>query len=205
LATQSLALVRASGAMQTLITGARDATVCSLLDACGAQGAISWMFMPKSFSGALTAIGPATLPPKAFRVALGIEPGRTDRRIAVLGSADWEERGMMRESISQAGATCSDMTSAGAGFVELNIVARSLHASYGAETDGRTRCPGPELDQLGSATLSGAIPLARTARRFALHLAGHATRRDDGYDVRQSGSLTLTLRRGRLTQRTERY
>ena len=205
LVTESLTVVHASGMMQTLITGTRDGTVCSLLDSCGAQGTISWPFVPKSASGQLYATGPATLPLKAYRIALGIEPGRADRRIGVFGGVDWDEGGRVHESISQAGASCNDTTPAVNGGVELSIVAGALRASYGTSTDGRTRCPGPELNQSGSTPLSGTMALKRTHGQFSLHLAGRASHTDDGYELRQSGSLTLTLRRGRITQRIESY
>ena len=87
----------------------------------------------------------------------------------------------------------------------LSVVAGALRASYGTSTDGRTRCPGPELNQSGSTPLSGTIALKRTDGQFSLHLAGRASQTDDGYELRQSGSLTLTLRRGRLTQRIDSF
>ena len=75
----------------------------------------------------------------------------------------------------------------------------------------RTRCPGPALgpsaDPFTSGPLtsgslaSGAIPRRELYRRqFSLVLRGARSFGDDGYLGRVSGSLALTLRRGRLRQ-----
>ncbi len=203
--SESLTIVRGSGSMSALIAGAQDMNVCSLLDSCGARGEITWKIAPSHIKGDIWASGPASLPLKAYRVALGLLPGRPDRHIFVLGDLGWSDHQTLHESLTQAGAVCNDSAPVAGGSVQLAVAGGALHASYAADTDGRTRCPGPVLDASLDPQLAGTIALSRVRRQFLVHLGGGSSVADDGYTARQSGSLTLTLRRGRVTQRIERY
>ena len=50
----------------------------------------------------------------------------------------------VHESITQAGAVCNDSVPVGGSSAFLAVARGALHVSYGTDTDGRTRCPGPE-------------------------------------------------------------
>lgn len=203
--SQSLAVVHGSGSMTAVIAGVADLRVCSLLDSCGARGEITWKITPSFTTGQMWAAGPARLPLKAFRVALGLAPGPRDPRIFAVGGVDLTDHEPLHESLTQAGAVCTDSVPVGGSSAFLAVARGALHVSYGADTDGRTRCPGPRIDPSRDPELAGTIALSRARRQFSVHLGGARSMTDDGYTAHQSGSLTLTLRRGRITQRIDSF
>jgi hypothetical protein len=81
---------------------------------------------------------------------------------------------------------------------------RRLAASLYSAGSLRGACPGPFLGGLtyGATLATGSLPVsALGTRTVTLRLHAGRSLSDDGYTIRTSGTLTVTLRRGAITQR----
>ncbi len=205
--TEPLTLVKASGALKAQVQGAANPGICVLLDSCGLRGTITVPRPPLS-RGALIAYGPARRPYRDFLAALGLSRRGNAAGILVAGSVRWQNGGRFEEDLVQ-GGECRDSGSLGAGGIVLATTKKLTRASYYASDSLRTRCPGPGLGGAGGSgggiLAAGATPLRDLARRqFSIAVPGTGTLSDDGYTERLTGSLSLTFRRGRVSQRTFR-
>ena len=198
--SEPLSLVRSTGALSLAIRGAANPDVCSVLDSCGARGTITLKPQPVSPQGALEAIGSARLPYRDFLAALGLSRRGRVRGIVVNGFLVWDRGGTLSSSLTQ-NSQCSWTGPLGPGVVLLSPSRGVLSARYLGLGALEHRCPGPEIGSNADAIGSGTASLhARLTSPLTLRLRTVGTFSDDGYTGRGSGSLSLTLKRGRLHQ-----
>jgi hypothetical protein len=198
--TERLSVGQVRGGVTESFRGTSDTDVCALLDSCGASGTIALRPTPRAPEASLYAIGSAKLPYSDFLVALGLRRGPLAKGIHLYGQVDWTDAGTAREQFSQSGL-CSDATRLQQGSVSIEARGGSLTASYAPGSVVDTRCPRPSTPRQYVSVLSGAAPLSRLAGgTFTLRLRRGSAITDDGYSGRTSGDLSITLRRGRVTQ-----
>jgi hypothetical protein len=198
--TEHLSRVGVRGNVTASFQGSSDADLCSLLDSCGLVGTTTLDPISRSPQGYLYASGPATLPYRAFLVALGLRRGSPPAAIRMGGGVSWEDDGSAHEQLT-APNRCSDVARLGAGFATIDSRRTRLLLSYNPAEPPTTECPGPNVAALGSGLLSGSMPRTTlSSRPFTLVLRRGSSLRDDGYTGSVRGSLRLTLRRGRVTQ-----
>jgi hypothetical protein len=198
--TERLSLVQVRGGMTESFAGSSDTDVCTLLDSCGASGAITLRPIPHAPVASLYAIGPAKLPYRDFLVALGLRRGALAKGIDLYGAVDWTDKGAAREQFSQSGL-CADAAPLHEGSASIEVRGSSLIASYAPGGAVDTRCPGPTTPGQYQPLLSGEVPRSRlSGRTFTLTMSRGTAITDDGYSGRTEGDLSVTLRRGRLSQ-----
>jgi hypothetical protein len=203
LVTAPLTLVKASGSISAQLRGTADRDVCVLLDSCGTQGTITVHPQPQRGQGQLTAYGPARLPYRDFLAALGLGRHANANGIVVQGVISWDSGGILQTDIAQ-GGECKDSTPLGFGAVYFGARRGQVTAQYAPRGSARARCPGPRLFAVRGAgyLADGTFPTRDLGRgEFSIPLRPDATFSDDGYAGHLAGSLSLTIRRGRFTQR----
>ncbi len=194
---EHLQLVSVTGSEQVSVTGSSDPTVCRQLDSCGLSGTMSWTPVPTAVDAYLQVSAPATRSYRQLLAALHGKPGPI-KHPSIFGQITWTDRGSARATTMQAGATCTDTAPLRGANLALLTGSAGAIAGYAPSGSLRTRCPGPELDHAGAV---GPFPLALLSKpTFTLQLARARSFTDDGYSVRQSGGVSLTLRRGRVEQ-----
>jgi hypothetical protein len=195
--TEPLRLTGATGTITAHVSGDTDRLVCSLLDACGLAGSVALTPRPAPVTGDLIVFGSAKQPEAPYLAALGLGPGPTDGLFAE-GSLAWNDHGLARLSDAQDGQHCSDAIPLDGGSVGLEVIGARIEANYTPVSLLHGECPGPELgnDELAS----GSVPLsALHGASFALRLRPTGAITDDGYQVSLSGSVTLQLSVGKLS------
>lgn len=196
--TDALSVVRVRGSMTAHVIGASDPQACSLLDSCGIDGTLRFTPTPREASSELVASGPASRPSRDFLTALGLSTRGRASGISVLGLAGWQDVGVLRSELTQ-GGQCTDAAPLGAGDVLLAANGKLVVAVY-YPSSLRTRCPGP-FPSSENGVAFGTAPLRSLGRRtFTIVLRPSPPFDDDGYSVRPSGTLMLTLRHGPITQ-----
>ena len=198
--SEPLRLVRSTGALSLAVHGTANPDVCSVLDSCGAHGAITLKPQPVSPQGALQAIGSARLPYRDFLAALGLSRRGRVRGISVTGFLAWDQGGTLTGTLTQS-SQCSWIGPLGSGMLLLSPSRGVLSASYQPLGASERRCPGPEIESNADAIGSGKASLHELLTGpLTLRLHGIGIFSDDGYTGRGSGSLSFTLKRGRLHQ-----
>jgi hypothetical protein len=200
--TETLAVTQTSG--QLGLSLASDPASCQFLDSCGLRGSVAGTIAPQSPTASLTVQGPATRPYGDFLAALGQSRRGNPRGLEVIGTVGWGSGGNVTSNLSQ-GVPCTSQSPMGPGAVVLLGHDGRLLGSYGPLASPRTRCPGPMLLVQGQTLASGSVSLRGVGNRaFTLHLRGQGPLSDDGYSFSQQTSLTLTLRRAGVHQKTQR-
>jgi hypothetical protein len=195
--TEHLSLVGLSGQLSASVQGSSDPAICQLLDSCGLAGTVRFGRVARGLSATAIATGPAARPYSDFLAALGLSPTGQSRGIGTGLFAGWTQ-GPLTVGETQAG-TCTDSGPGGAMFLEMTA-GRGVLRGGGGITAWRTRCPGP-MPAVGNAMLTEAVPVRSLAHRtFTVTLRPAGTLQDDGYTISLHGRLTLTFRRGRITQ-----
>ncbi len=198
--TEHLSLLRARGSLMALLRGTTDPAECVLLDSCALQGTLTVSPSPYAVDASLSATGPANRPSRDFLAALGLTRGGNPRGIQTFGDINWSDTGTVVTRLTQPGA-CADSGALGGGFVVLQVQGATALASYGPLAPPRTRCPGPVISS-SEALAVGRLPLRGLARHvFTIALGAAPSLHDDGYSATLRGHLSLTLRRGHLSQR----
>jgi hypothetical protein len=200
--TAQLTVVRASGRITDSLAGDPNQGVCVLLDACGLAGTLTMSMQPERATGGVEVVGSAKRPMRDFLAALGFRSGGRGRGLQVGGSINWGHGGRLVAALNPS-PQCSDSRPLGGGAIDIEPRPGSLTAALTVEDDLRTRCPGP-LAGL-RATAFAQLPRGVLRRRvFSFSLRAQPAWRDDGYRVRQAGSLVITVLRGRITQQVVR-
>lgn len=203
LVNETLTLAGGSGTVSMSLGS--DSTTCQFLDSCGLQGTLTGTVAPQGATATLSVIGPAKRPYADFLAALGLSREGNPRGLQVVGTLDWLGGGTLSAQLQQ-GSSCTSSAPLPGGLVVLATRGQRLTAIYSPLAWPRTRCPGPELGpEFGQiqTLASGGVSRATLGRpTFSLHLSGSGPLSDDGYTISQRTSLTLTLKRGRVHQRT---
>ena len=201
-------VTRLGGSAVAAVSSSPVAATCGPFDACGLGGAIDVAPGTARHSSInLTAMAPLRRPERDVLTALGVGRGGDRSGIAVVGAGEVAVDGEVAADLTQGGA-CRDQAAVHRLEVVLAERAHRLRLAISpiASQAGdplRTRCPGPDLGphQLTSASL----PLSVLRRRsFTATLRGGSFR-DGPYRVTTQSTLTVTLRRGRVTTRIEPY
>ena len=201
--TEPLTLVHTAGAISAQVRESADSNLCALLDSCGVRGAIIIQPQPGPSQGGLTAFGPASRPYRDFLAALGLSRVGNPRGLSVSGAIGWEHGGTLESDLIQSGE-CRDTLALGSGDILLQPAGKHADRSYAAVDSLRVRCPGPELSlaRAREGLASATVPLRRLAQgQFSLTLPATRAFPDDGYTVRLTGALNLTIKRGRPSER----
>jgi hypothetical protein len=200
--TESLNVTRVSGGLQAGVTGVANAEVCAVLDACAATGTISLALGSSHGFGSLFTVGPASKPKSVYLGALGLGRPTTRHPPTVYGSLD-AGAGSASETVTQASGTCHGSTRLQDSYVVLGVRGTRIETSYQSFSSLRDECPGPSL--LGKTLAVGSAPRAILRQRtFTLHLKAAGPITDDGYVIRLSGGLSITVRRGAVHQQVQR-
>jgi hypothetical protein len=208
--TEQLHLEHLAGSLSVRVAGTTNPQVCGLLDACGLVGTLTMTPKPVGSNGSILAIGPASRPYRDFLAALGLSDAGRSAGISVFGELQWADHGTVTASLHQSRA-CSDTAPLGPGLVSLGLTRHRVVAGYlpfgipsfGSTETYRTRCPGPAV-QVADSLAVGTVPRRRLKqRKFTIQLHGGGTLQDEGYDITPGGTLTLELRRGRISQQVQ--
>lgn len=198
---ETLTITHQEGESKLELSG--DPNTCQFLDSCAITGSVSAAFGPQDAVGSLTVLGPASRPYRDFLAALGLTRGGNPQGLEVFGDIAWTRGGAVSSNLSQP-TPCTSQAPLGPGAIILQPRGSQLVATYTAASPVRTRCPGPAISD-GQTLASGSISLRQVGQRnFTLRVSGGGDLTDDGYAIKQHTSLTLTLLRGRLHQRTLR-
>jgi hypothetical protein len=212
--TEPITLLRATGAITASVHGVANPDVCLPLDSCGLQEMFSVQPRPQMSQGALIAYGPAKRPYRDFLAALGLSRRGRSAGILVYGTLGWDRGGVVT---AESTGGCRDSARLGTGEIVFETgrtglflaggngvrlpSGNGLTSYYPAAGPLRARCPGPQLAGAVPYLAEGTTtPHALAGRQFSVSLRPDQSFSDDGYEGRLGGSLTLTLRRGRLTQ-----
>jgi hypothetical protein len=196
---QSVSVTRAGGSLGISVSGTSDPGLCQPLDSCLMHGTLTAAVLPHQATGYLVAFGPAARPYRDFLAALGAASSADPRGISVVGGIGWSSGGSISANLDQI-QSCTDSAPLGGGSVTLAGQGGGLSATYRLADPLRTRCPGPVLAN-GATLASGLIGRRQLERRtFVLRLGGRGPLDDDGYAGTTSIRLSITLRRGGLTQ-----
>ena len=196
---QELSAVAARGTLTALISGTSDATECELLDSCGISGTLTLAPRFAAMSGTLLAQGPAKRPYRDFLTALGVARDGNPHGIRVFGDVGWSPGGTATVDLTQP-RFCTDSALLGGGQVVLAPRGARLAATYTSALPPRTRCPGPMIAEGQTLASGGASLSVFRHRTFTLTLLGGPAFQDDGYTATTRGQLSLTLRRGQISQ-----
>jgi hypothetical protein len=198
---EHLGLVRADGNLSAAIQGTGDPIVCGLLDSCGLTGTLTLGVASHGPAGTLIATGPASRPYADFLAALGLSRAGNRRGIQVGGGIDVGPAATVTAELNQSGVSCVDSASTGPLSVVLTPHGGALLARAIALGTWRTRCPGPMVGVQNPLLFATPLPLAALGRRtFTIRLRASGPFADDGYSISPQGRLSVTVRRGRLTQ-----
>jgi hypothetical protein len=196
--TEHLSVVRVSGSLRASVQGTSDPVVCRLLDSCGLAGTISVTPGSGNTSAEVFATGPASRPYGDFLAALRRGPG-DQRGIGVNVLIGWSA-GTVTAALNQAGV-CTDTAPLGnLGLALALAVGRDRAAGSGESSPWRTRCPGPMIG--GQASVwSATFPAQALARRsFTIEARSAGSLSEDGYTISLHGRVSVTVRRGRLSE-----
>lgn len=198
--TEKLSVDRMDGDLRAAVSGTADPIVCRLLDTCGLSGTLGLAPAVREVSAEAIAMGPASRPYDDFLTALGLRSGPRPRGIAAVLFVVWG--GQVTANLTQSGGSCSDTAPDGGIAVDLSVsAANGKLAGVAASSDSwRTRCPGPSFENAGSPFTASASPGALSRARIKIEVHPGAPFGDDGYVVSPSGSLSVVLRRGRISQ-----
>ena len=195
-------VMHVGGTATVLVRSSALAAVCGPFDACGLEGAIA--VAPGSAAGGsvfLTAIAPLRRPKRDLLTALGVGRRGNPSGIGVEGAGEASLRGEVTADLTQQDV-CRDQVGLRQAAIELRQRADRLEISVSpaesqADDPLRTRCPGPEL---GSHQLTSAsVPLS-VLRHSSFSVALRGGSFSDGpYRVTTRSTLTITLRRARVT------
>lgn len=206
LVSEPLTVTGARGRLQAAVSGS-GAGECTLLDSCGLSETIAWSPAATHSQGQLVVTGPARLPRARFLAGLGL--GRARRPLAANGDVGFIDPHPASVVATQAGATCRGATGRQGALLSLATAQRRLVVSL-ATTSLRSACPGPFLNfpqTVAVPVARGSVPLVKLRHRsFTVRLhAVPGVLADDGYRTRMSGTVSITVRRGRLSQRIYRW
>jgi hypothetical protein len=204
-ASETLKLLRVRGRIDATVSGVANPTICSLLDSCGLVGTIALQPRPATGSAALFVSGRARIPDRRFLAGLGLD--RASRPLGATGVIAWQDPGQAAVRLTQGSQTCNAATPYGGSVVNVQSVGQRFALALATQSPLRSECPGPFFNTAegGTVLATASVPRSVFGRRtfsIRLHAGGDLT--DDGYVMRLRGSLTLTLRRGRLSQRIDR-
>ncbi len=197
------------GSAVAAVSSAPVAAVCGPFDACGLGGSIDVAPETAQHSSInLTATAPLRRPERDLLTALGVGRGGDPSGIAVVGAGLVTVHGVVAADLTQGGGACRDRAALRQLEVVLAVRAHRLRLAIspiGSQAGDplRTRCPGPDL---GSHPLTSAsLPLSVLRHRsFTATLRGGSFS-DGPYRVTTQSTLTVTLRRARVTTRIEPY
>ena len=200
------------GSAVAAVRSSADPAVCGPFDACGLQGVIDVAPGTPSASSSgpsvyLSATASLHRPRRDLLTALGAASGGNPSGISVQGGGEASVHGTVTADLTQGGA-CRDQVGLRQLGIQLSKRAGRLQVSVSpavsqAADPLRTRCPGPEL---GSHQLTSAsVPLS-VLRRRSITATLHGRSFGDGpYRVTTQSTLTVTLRRARVTTRIVPY
>jgi hypothetical protein len=195
--TETLSVVRQSGQFVAHVRGDGDRALCQPLDSCGISGTIA---IDPSFVGAqatLTATAPATRPYSDLLAALGLSPRGDPRGIEVYGSVTSPQAGSVTADLTQSGS-CIDSVPLEDSTIAVIGLGGASDATFIAQSL-RTRCPGPSPSP-GPLALAGFGRAVLERPEFTLTLQPQPSFSDDGYTGSMRGSVSVVLRRGRVSQ-----
>lgn len=194
--TEQLNLVGVGAQLSATVHGSPNPVVCQVLDSCALVGTLGFGPRAQAFSAEVSATGTAARPYRDFLAALGLSRSGQPRGIAVELSGSWTLSPVTVDE-SQSGA-CTGSAPGGDMFFGMTA-GRAVLRGSGGLAGWRTRCPGPTPSE---ATLfPETVPVSSLGHReLTITLRPAGTVEDDGYTVSLHGHLTLTLRRGRITQ-----
>lgn len=203
-ASETLKLLRVRGRIDATVSGVADPAICPLLDSCGLGGTITLRPRPEAASGGLVVSGQARIPDRRFLAGLGLV--RASQPLDAAGAIAWQDAGPAAVRLTQDSQSCYATTPVGAADVNVQSVGQRFTLTLATQSPLRSECPGPFFNtaEAGAVLATASVPRSVFGRRtFSIRLHAGADLTDDGYAMRLRGTLTLTLRRGRLSQRID--
>jgi hypothetical protein len=194
---ERLGIVGVKGTLGASIQGSADPSVCQLLDSCGLTGSVSVTLAKRPVSAEVIANGPASRPYADFLAAVRDGPAAMRRGISTEVIVEWAA-GTVSSDLTQP-QPCTDVAPFVGAFLTLSLSGDRLAGSGGASAL-RTRCPGPMIG--GQASLWSVRAPARGLRHrtFTIEVGPSGPLAEDGYTASPDGHLSVTVRRGPLSQ-----
>jgi len=195
--TGRLKLSQLTGDLSATVQGTANPVVCQSLDSCGLVGTLRFGDIARRVNASVTASGPASRPDRDFLAALGLSSEGNPRGISVGLFANWMAS-PLRSATTQFGS-CTD--SAPAASISLDLTARGGELrGFASPESPRTRCPGPEITPQDHLLTGSISRRALRHRTLVIRLRAGSVIQDDGYTATPHGGLSLTLKRGAVSQ-----
>ena len=194
---ERLSVTQVNGSLGASIQGTSDPVECQLLDSCGVAGTVGVTLPHRPVLAQVIATGPASRPYSDFLAALRDGPAGMRRGISMDLVVTWGA-GSVSTALTQPQA-CTDTAPFSGASLSLSLSGGRL-AGSGSASALRTRCPGPVIG--GENPLWSATAPARGLRHrtFTIEVGPRAMGAEDGYTFSLDGHLSVTVRRGPVSQ-----
>jgi hypothetical protein len=207
-------VVKVAGSVAVNVAGSRS--TCAGFDVCRLAGTLTLHPGPAHGEAYVVAHDLATTSGARLRSAVGLAPGPIPKYAQVFGLTTLTSKaGSVSETLDRDGAVaCRDSTPLPVSAVEIAVDGKRATATFGGADFAelppirdllRTRCPGPtaaDLTASNRALATIAFPVTVLARRtITLHFSRAITIAAAGFSWSSRPSLTIVLRRTRVTER----
>ncbi|MGZ4324539.1 MAG: hypothetical protein ACXVHJ_21710 [Solirubrobacteraceae bacterium] len=170
-----------------------DPTSCAQLGSCGANGTFALRVHSRPGKLLLFAFAGARRPLRDELAALGLRKHGNPRGILIAGAFLVRGPTSYAVDVTQGAHTCKDTGPAGPGVFLLEGTGGSVSATFSQGPPVlHLRCPGPIISQ-DNGFASASVRIARLRHGGTIHLRTVRNLRDDGYTVRTSANVAMTL------------
>jgi hypothetical protein len=180
-----------------------DPTSCAPLGSCGANGTFALRVHSRPGKLLLFAFAGSRRPLRDELAALGLRKHGNPRGILIAGAFLVRGPTTYAVDVTQGANTCKDTGPTGPGLFLLEGTGGPVSATFSQGPPSlHLRCPGPMVSQ-GNGFASASVRLARLRHGGRIHLRTVRNLRDDGYTVRTSANVAVTLARPKVTITTD--
>ncbi|HET7049298.1 MAG TPA: hypothetical protein VFI54_13630 [Solirubrobacteraceae bacterium] len=180
-----------------------DPSSCAPLGSCGANGTFALRVHSRPGKLLLFAFAGSRRPLRDELAALGLRKHGNPRGILIAGAFLVRGPTTYAVDVTQGANTCKDTGPTGPGLFLLDGAGGPVSATFSQGPPLlHLRCPGPMVSQ-DNGFASASVRLARLRHGGRIHLRTVRNLRDDGYTVRTSANVAVTLGRPKVTITTD--
>jgi hypothetical protein len=173
-----------------------DPTSCAPLGSCGANGTFALHVHSSPGKLMVFAFARSRRPLRDELTALGLRKHGNPRGILILGAFLVRGPASYAVDVTQGANTCKDTGPTGPGIFLLQSIEGPLSAAFSqAPPVLHLRCPGPMISLSNGLASARMVRLAHLRHGGPIHLRTVHNLRDDGYTVRTSANVVVTLAR----------
>jgi hypothetical protein len=171
-----------------------DPTSCAALGSCGADGTFALRVHSTPAKLQVFAFAGSRRPLRDELAALGLRKHGNPRGIVILGAFLVRGPATYAVDVTQGANTCKDTEPTGPGVFLLQSLEGPLSAAFSQGPPVlHLRCPGPMLSLNNGLASARMVRLAHVRHGGTIHLRTVHNLRDDGYTVRTSANVAVTL------------